>query len=273
MIKLYQLLLNATARLFPHWNGAVAFKTLCRVKRTATDSSSNAFLDTAQQASLAIDDYKATLYSWGTGKKRLLLLHGWKSHSARWESLVLQLDLKEYTVFAIDAPAHGRSAGNSLHLEIYRRFVVQTIEMHTSFHAIVGHSLGGLVTAYAYLNDHQLPVSKFIISGAPSGMQSIYDFFKRVVTLDDLVIENMDRHIKEHVTQLPPREIRLDRFFDRVQIPTMVIHDEQDRICPIKPIKSALQRHPEIQTKFTTGLGHDLLDEQVDNSIIQFVKS
>jgi hypothetical protein len=87
----------------------------------------------------------------------------------------------------------GTNAGDSIHLEIYRKFVVQTIAQAGGMHAIVPHSLGGLITAYAFLP--RITCERFIITGAPAGMQSIYDFFQYIVKLNDVVMENLDHHI------------------------------------------------------------------------------
>ena len=189
MRKFSSLLLNSTAFICTKYNGRLAFKLLCKVKRTHKEESANFFLDAATVTKLREDSFEGTVYKLGTGSKNILFLHGWKSHSARWAPVVELLDLEEYTCYALDAPAHGRSAGDSMHLEIYRKFVVQTITQAGGMHAIVAHSLGGLITAYAFLTDPQLPVNRFIITGAPAGMQSIYDFFQYIVKLNDVVMK------------------------------------------------------------------------------------
>jgi esterase/lipase len=272
MIKFFSFVLNSTAGLFPKWNGSYAFNLMCKVKRTHKEDAPNFFLDNAIETKLHVDGFEATLYQCGTGPKKLLFLHGWKSHSARWEPLVALLDLKEYTCYAMDAPAHGRSVGDSIHLEIYRKFVVNTIKTLGEVHSIVAHSLGGLVTAYAFLEDPKLPVNKFIITGAPAGMQSIYDFFLRMVKLKPKVIENMDDYISKEITTIPALEIRMDSFFKSVDRPTLVIHDNDDRICSIEPIKTGVTANSAVETFFTSGFGHDLDSEMVYQRILKFLE-
>jgi alpha-beta hydrolase superfamily lysophospholipase len=49
------------------------------------------------------------IYIWKGNQKIILLAHGWESNSSRWKKLLHQLRKNEYTVIAIDAPAHGLS--------------------------------------------------------------------------------------------------------------------------------------------------------------------
>jgi len=272
MIQFFSVILNSTARLFPKWNGSFAFSLMSKVKRTHKDDAPNSFLDKAVEIKLRADGFEATLYQWGTGPKKLLLLHGWKSHSARWEPLVALLDLTEYSCYAMDAPAHGRSAGDAIPLETYRKFVTDTIENLGEVHSIVAHSLGGLVAAYAFLDNPKIPVTKFIITGAPAGMQSIYDYFARIVKLRPKVIENMNEYISKEITTIPPLEIRMDSFFNSVDRPTLVIHDVQDRTCPIEPIKIGAASNSSIETFYTSGLGHDLNSGKVYQRMLQFLE-
>ena len=273
MIKFFSLFLNATSGLFKTLNGKLAFNLMCRVKQTNKESIPNDFLDRALTTKVNIDGYEGTVYKIGKGAKSVLFLHGWRSHSARWSTVVGSIDLDEFTCYALDAPAHGRSAGDSLQLEIYRKFVINTIADAHGLHAIVAHSLGGLVTAYAYLLDPKIAVDRFIITGAPSGMDAIYGFFKQIVQLNAAVMKNMDNYINANVTKIPSLEIRLDSFFKQVDKPILVIHDEDDRICPIEPIKKGADKNQNIETYFTNGLGHDLQANAVNERMIEFLKA
>jgi pimeloyl-ACP methyl ester carboxylesterase len=114
-------------------------------------------------------------------------------------------------------------------------------------------------------------VNRFIITGAPAGMQSIYDFFQYIVKLNDVVMENLNQHISSRVTKIPAKEIRLEAFFENVNAPLLVIHDMDDRICPIGPIRSAAAVNSGIETYYTEGLGHDLESTLVYNRIVGFL--
>jgi pimeloyl-ACP methyl ester carboxylesterase len=65
------------------------------------------------------------------------------------------------------APGHGHSAGNSLHLEVSCDFLAMLIADLKNVHAIIAHSLGSLVAAYAFIKNECLPVKRYIVAGAP----------------------------------------------------------------------------------------------------------
>lgn len=271
MYKIVSLFLNSTAGIFRKLNGKIAFYFLCKVRSTHKDDGPNVFLDAAIIQKLHTDGYEATLYKWGNGSKNILFLHGWKSHSARWEPIVQLLDLEEFTCYAIDAPAHGRSGGDSINLDIYGRFVTDTIKDVGTMHAIVAHSLGALVVNFIFLKYDDLPVSKIVLTGAPLGMDQIFTFFKHIVGVSEAVMVNLDHYVSENILGMEARQIRLEPFFNKVQQQVLVIHDQEDRICDIENIKKALPDKSNMEHFFTKGLGHDLAAPVVYKRIVKFL--
>jgi hypothetical protein len=55
--------------------------------------------------------------------------------------------------------------------------------------------------AMLFFDRPKLPVNRFIITGAPAGMQSIYDFF-HIVKLNDVVMENPGSSYSSRVTKI-----------------------------------------------------------------------
>jgi len=270
MKQLISLLLN-TSTILNSWNGRVAFKILCKVKRISITSQGNDFLNKASITKLNIDNYEATIYKYGTGSKNLIFLHGWMSNSQHWEDYLEEINLEKYTCYLIDAPGHGRSGGNSLNLEIYRNFFIRLIKDLKTVDTVIGHSLGSMVIAYAYLVNPNLSVDKIVITAAPSGMQAVYDFFKRVLNLKTAVINNMDDYISNHITQISARDISLKSFFNSVDKPVLVIHDNIDKICPINFIQKEVELQSDIELLITHGLGHDLKSKEVYQTVNNFI--
>jgi pimeloyl-ACP methyl ester carboxylesterase len=103
-------------------------------------------------------------------------------------------------------------------------------------------------------------------------MQAIYTFFQRMVQLKPAVMENLESYITGEVTCIPANQIRLDSFFEKVDRPTLVIHDRDDRICPIEPIEKAAALNTKIETFITQGLGHDLESGDINSAIVNFLE-
>jgi esterase/lipase len=263
--------INVTAVLFPEWSGEYSFNLLCKVKRVGISEKGKRFFEEGKTSFLDIDGHSAALHQWGTGKKKILLLHGWLSNSQRWSPYVAQLDLNEYQVFALDAPGHGMAKGNRMNLEVYRNALEQAVRKIGSIDTLVCHSFGSLVGGYAYLYNREIPVKKYVIMGSPSGMDAIFTYFRVTLGLSNKAIENLERKINK-VLKLSHEKISLAHFFQKVNQPLLVVHEVSDRITPFEPIRVASENGKKITTFFTKGQDHNLKGEETVNRVIQFIK-
>ncbi len=271
MMKLLGNFINITTVLFPEWSAAFAFKLFCKVRPVGISEKGKQFLAKATTTFLEVDGHSAVLHRWGNGPKKVLFLHGWMSHSQRWKPYVDRLDLNEYSVYAIDAPGHGMAKGNHLNLEIYRKAIVQAIEKAGIIDTLISHSLGGLVVAYSYLHDKNLPVKRFVIMGSPSGMDVIFTYFQELLGTSERVMHALKEKANS-ILKVPHQEIFMENFFRNVEKPLLVVHDKTDTITPFEPIEKALQQHKNIETLFTEGLKHDLKSEEVYDSVISYIQ-
>ena len=216
-----------------------------------------------------VDGNSAALHRWGTGKKTILFLHGWMSNSQRWQLYVERIDLEAYSVYALDAPGHGMAKGKKLNIEMYRKAVVETMLRTGEVETLVCHSLAGLVASYSYLVNQDVPIQKYVIMGAPSGMDAIFTYFERLLGLSKAAMTNLDREVHA-ILKIRHQNITMANFFSTVKSPLLVIHDTTDTITPFKPIKEALLKNTTIETLITSGLKHDLKSEEVYRSVVSF---
>lgn len=266
------LFLNTTAPFFPTWNGKLAFDLLCTVRRPPLREKAIAFFNTGITTFLPLSRDNAALHSWGTGSKNLLFLHGWQSNASQWKPYLDHFDLEIYTIHALDAPAHGLSSGNHMNVELYREAISKAVYTIGSVDTMIHHSLGGLAGSYAFLNDPQLPVSKYVIMGAPSGMDAIFYYFQERLHLSSKTISNLHSKISQ-IVKIPVPDIHLKTFFAKADKPVLVIHEMSDTITPIAPIKNALLNHQHIKTHFTTGQDHRLREQPTIFAVKSFIQN
>lgn len=270
--KLIGIFINVTAVLFPRWSKEFSFKLFCKVRPVGISEKGKEFLAKATTTFLEVDGHSAALHRWGNGSKNVLFLHGWMSHSKRWQAYVDRLDLNEYSVYSLDAPGHGMAKGNHLNLEIYRKAIVQAIEKAGTIDTLISHSLGGLVLAYSYLSDKKIPVKRFVIMGSPAGMDAIFSYFQGLLGLSEKAMH----HLKEKansILKIPHQQIYMENFFSTVEKPVLVVHEKTDSITPFKPIEKALQQNKKVKTLFTEGLNHDLKSEEVYAAVVAYIQN
>lgn len=105
-------------------------------------------------------------------KAVLLIVHGLAEHSGRYMNVVNHFVPLGYAVYGLDHIGHGKSEGTRVYVD---RFADYTDTLKLYFDAIrlehpdkpvflVGHSMGGLITA-AYLLEHQDELAGAVLSG------------------------------------------------------------------------------------------------------------
>ncbi|WP_299675126.1 alpha/beta hydrolase [uncultured Dokdonia sp.] len=271
VLKLIGFYLNATS-IFPKYNQELSFKLLCNVKRTPLKTTTKAFYETGITTLLPTSKgTNVALHSWGTGAKNILFLHGWKSNSKQWQPYVEQLDLNEYTLYALDAPAHGASEGNHLNVEFYRETIQSVIYHVGKIDCVICHSLGCLSTSYLYLMNQEIPIDSYIIMGAPSGLDAILVYFKNLLSLSESTLKNLRFKI-DTILKISFDEVTLQQFFQKVDKPCMVIHERSDNVTPIAPIKEAIEHLLHIDRVYMNNQDHMLKEQETVAVIKEFLK-
>lgn len=263
--------LNATAPLFPKLNREQAFKLLCKVQAVPISKEGYDFFETAETSYIEVPQASIAVHKWGNGPKKILFLHGWMSHSKRWQPYINKLDTSEYTIYSLDAPAHGLSKGKTMNIEMYRQATEAIIQKLGGVDHLVCHSLGSLVGAYTFLANKEIQVNDYIIMGAPAGMNSIYGFFRDALKLSNKTIDNLGIKV-DSVLKVPASQLTMKHFFDEAERSIFVVHEESDKITPISEIKKAIQAtNTPIQTWFTTGQDHNLTETETVETIINHI--
>lgn len=269
--KAIGLFINTTAKIAPTWSTNYSFDLLCKVRRVGISEKGKDFFDSGEQLTLDNGVYSTVLHRWGTGEKSIFFLHGWMSNSQRWLPYVESLDLNEYTVYALDAPGHGLSKGNKLTLEAFRQGVAIALKKVGPIDTMVCHSFGSLAGAYSFLVDPKIIVKKYVIMGAPSGLDAIFVFFETLLGLSDRAIQQLNVKV-DSILKIPTEEITIAHFFQKVEEPVLVVHEVSDAITPFEPIRKASEENSNVKTFFTEGQDHNLKGAETINRIIEFIR-
>lgn len=272
VLKCIGFYINVTT-IFTKYNQNLQFKLLCKVKKPPLKPATKAFFETGTTTLLPTSrGTNVALHHWGTGDKKLLFLHGWTSNSKQWQPYVEQFDLQEYTIYALDAPAHGASEGTHLNVELYRETIQSSVHYIGEVDCAICHSLGSLSTSYQYLLNPKTSIGAYVIMGTPSGIHAILNYSKEMLSLSKKALKNLRNKI-DTVLKIPFEEVTLQRFFEKVDVPCLVIHEESDLVTPLAPIKSAIEHLPHIDRKYIQGQNHMLKGQETIDSIKEFLKS
>jgi len=105
-------------------------------------------------------------------KGAVIIVHGLGEHSGRYMNLVNHFEPSAFSIYGLDHTGHGRSGGRRLFVsefDIYTQTLDMFVEKVREWEPgvpifLVGHSMGGLITA-SYLLDHQERIEGAVLSG------------------------------------------------------------------------------------------------------------
>ncbi len=216
------------------------------------------------------------VYFWGQNPQAPIigLIHGWESRAVAFHKWIPLFIEQGFQVMGWDGPAHGQSPGVKTSApEIAKALAADLNELQISPHALVGHSLGGVVLGL--LNQHlTLPLpKKIVLVSSPSNIVGVFDRFYSTIGLG----KNSQVHfLKTIETQTGVslemgslKNMKLNHDTD-----LLVIHDTEDREVPFEDFSELQKSWTNAKFIATDGLGHRriLRDLSVGHEISQFLK-
>lgn len=249
--------------------GRQAFFTFCFPFKAKLSSKQQEFLGTAQQQMVNVNGIRVQLYRWGIGKQKILLVHGWQSHSYRWRRYIEKLDQSQYSIYSFDAPGHGNSGSKICNVPLYEQ-TIRTIEEQLGlFDIMIGHSIGSFSLFY-YLHTSKRAPKRFVSLAPPRDVRSFFDYYRQALSLSNRTMAALEKYFVSYVGR-EVDDFALPLFSKSIAIPTLLIHDTQDDSTPYR---SSLEAHEILDNSrliTTDGLGHKLRSDGVIDEIISFI--
>jgi pimeloyl-ACP methyl ester carboxylesterase len=202
------------------------------------------------------------------GRPRVLLVHGWAGHGMQMQVLGDALAEAGFDPVLLDFPAHGRAAGWRSTLPQFTRAIFAATSRLGPWHALVAHSLGAIAAMHTAARG--LPVQQLVLL-APSASPSLFlRWFAGSFGLAENVPQRMSEHI-EHFEGVPMAEFEPTWLGPRVAQPTLVVHDEADRVAPFATGQRVARALLDARLLPTQGLSHTrvLRDEAVAQAVVR----
>lgn len=192
-------------------------------------------------------------YAWGTGERRVLLVHGWSGHAGQLTSFVEPLVAAGWRVIAIDLPAHGESQGKTASVVHFKRAILHAQEIHGPFHGVIGHSLGAAGVALAL--SEGLGCARVVFFAPVTRFDFIWEHSRRMFGVSQSVI---DRTVIRAETWLRVRfdEISAEHLAPARDAELLVVHDKHDPDAPLAGSETLAGLWPKAEIHVTEGLGH-----------------
>ena len=210
------------------------------------------------------------VYSYGSGTRKALLVHGWSGRGTQLFKIAEELIKNDFTVTSFDAPAHGKSLGKNTIMVEFIASILEIQKVYGTFDIAIGHSLGGMALLNAV--NTGLKIDKLITIGAGNKVINIFENFvktlqmnpKQAVLLKNFFEKKYNRTLEELSSETNAKNIKT---------PVLVIHDQNDDevgvACAIA-INNVLENG---NLLITNNLGHRKIlgDATVIQKIIEFI--
>lgn len=191
--------------------------------------------------------------SWGAGPT-VLLVHGWNGRGAQLGAFAPELVRAGFLVVTFDTPAHGRSPGRATNLPEISEAIHAVAGACGPVHAIIGHSFGVACAIYAV--QQGLMVNRIVAISPPDNVRRLTQSFFTALDVGPRVQEIFNQKFEAQFGADLWQRFAPEVLARQLDVPGLVIHDQDDRDVPIEAGAAVAQAWPGAQFVRTTGLGH-----------------
>jgi pimeloyl-ACP methyl ester carboxylesterase len=225
---------------------------------------------TAQPLAVVHRGQALAVDSWGAGPA-VLMVHGWNGRGAQLGAFAPELVRAGFRVVTFDTPAHGRSPGRATNLPEISEAIQAVARACGPVHAVIGHSFGVACAIYAV--QQGLKVNRIVAISPPDNVRHLTQKFFIALNVAPRVQEIFNRTFEAQFGADLWQRFSPEDLARQLDVPGLVIHDQDDRDVPIEEGIAVAQAWPGAQFVRTTGLGHRriLRDPDVSARVVVFI--
>ena len=263
--------LNLVAVVHPQKAAKIGFDIFCTIRKGRVKPEQKEFLDAAKFTVEEVMDQKIQIYKWPGNRETVLLLHGWESNTYRWRNLIKKLREKDIAILAFDAPAHGYSTGEMLHVPLYAHSLRHVLNKFMP-KKVVAHSMGGMTVLYDHFINPESSIEKIVTVGSPCDFVNFMHHYQNLLKFNNKVWKAMDKRLKIWF-DFHFDEFSSARFVSNNTKKGLLFHDKLDKQVAYTESVKVHESWKGSQLVLTEGLGHSMHQEEVNDQIIDFLES
>jgi pimeloyl-ACP methyl ester carboxylesterase len=255
LFSLLRMGLRTAEAVVPRWAPAAAAQVFCTPVPTKLARRHVRPPTGVKTVSVPFENASLTLYHWPAGDDapRVLLTHGWGGWGMQLAPLASALAAQGWAPVVIDQPAHGRSAAWSSTLPQFVRALGHVAHRLGGLDALIGHSMGGSAACVAAAQG--LAVGRLALISAPTSFVQMTHDYARAFGLSDPTRARMVSRIESR-EGVVLAQLAAEHMAPRIQVPTLVVHDQGDTVVPHADAMLLSDRLPNARLFTTQGLGH-----------------
>jgi len=212
------------------------------------------------------------VYQYGKSDKKILLVHGWSGRGTQLVKFADALVKEGFSTISFDAPAHGKSIGNTTIMTEFIASIIEIDKKFGPFEGAVGHSLGGMALLNAIKKG--LKINRLVIIGSGDKVSDILDDFVAKLELKPEFSLHLQQHFEKKYNE-PMENYSAHSAAKTVEIPVLVIHDENDYEVPVTTSINIHEHLKNSELFITQHLGHRKIlgNPFVIEKTVEFIKN
>jgi pimeloyl-ACP methyl ester carboxylesterase len=216
-------------------------------------------------------DKKVMVYRYGFSKKKILIVHGWSGRGTQLYQLADKILENKMMVISFDGPSHGLSSGKTTLISEFVETIHQINKEYGPFDAAIGHSFGAMSLLNAVADG--LDIKKLVLIGADNSIREITQQFVKKIELKPIIAKKLET-LFYNKYKVNIEEYSSYKAASKVKIPTLVIHDSEDKFVPVSSAIAIRQSLKNGELLITNGLGHHKIfkNSTVIQRIIDFIQ-
>lgn len=202
----------------------------------------------------------------------VLLLHGWEGNAGSMGAFVNPLIEEGYKVIAPNAPAHYTSSGIQCTIRDYQRTIMALIQKF-NIRIIISHSFGSAAAILAAREVDRQQIQQIVTISAPNKLKDVVSNFTRLIKLTPSQEQSFFEFVEQKLN-LPFKEAELSKILSELNVPALIIHDQNDQLVSVENAHRVAQAHDNTTLYITKGQGHYriLWNEEILETSIKFLQ-
>ncbi|MGB1449683.1 MAG: alpha/beta fold hydrolase [Flavobacteriaceae bacterium] len=243
------------AQIFPGFFVKKAFAYLTHPMQLKIRPHEKIVLDKATKSRFTYRHFDIQLYQWGTGEKRILLVHGWEGHAGNFAAIIERLVENDYTVISFDGPSHGQSSKGKTSSFEFIELIRLLVEQYQP-RQLISHSFGSVASLIALGSNPHLMIERYVGITVPNKFRERLEEIAQHLGLPYKVVRRLITKIeREH--QVKVDTINVEDYAPKATIEkALLLHDTNDRVLPVEKSREVAKKWPAASLKEVTGTGH-----------------
>ena len=272
MLELIRGTVKTTSRLSPRLGARVVGRLVSHPIRHGRPSREVEQLSSARRLSYhGTAGHENPAWSWGEGPK-VLLCHGWESRGSQMATMAQAIAQAGFEAVVFDVTAHGDAKGRSSDFETMARDTVAMARTLGPLHAVVGHSMGGMMAMHA--RSLGLSATRYVVIGSPFAPIPAVDGIEHTLGAPEPVLAICRERIALQFGA-PWPDLLAGHIYRDPDAPLHLVYDDADEEVPAEHPELIRQAWSGSTLTMTHGLGHRKLmwDEGVIREVLNHLEA